>query len=194
MLEAPPSTSTDDLRSMLEAIADELMVEVRLSDAEEPALRLTGPVDEPDAGACDPVRVVTSTGLRPTRRWLGPVVADLVCVLALAIGGKNSHEAGDSDWVVLVIVWPFALAAAAAHVWLVARGAAGELGRPEGELVPGGDLRARHGATCDLRPRHGARLPCRRGPVPHPDDARLAGRGPAPHPPPRPDLMRIVRP
>ena len=37
VLEAPPSTSTDDLRSMLEAIADELMVEVRLSDAEEPA-------------------------------------------------------------------------------------------------------------------------------------------------------------
>ena len=26
------------------------------------------------------MRVVTSTGLRPTRRWLGPVVADLVCV------------------------------------------------------------------------------------------------------------------
>lgn len=81
------------------------------------------------------MRVVTSTGLRPTRRWLGPVVADLVCVLALAIGGKNSHEAGDSDWVVLVIVWPFALAAAAAHVWLVARGRRASRVWPEGELV-----------------------------------------------------------
>ncbi|GAW50554.1 MULTISPECIES: glycine cleavage system protein R [unclassified Nocardioides] len=36
VLEAPPSTSMDDLRSMLEAIADELMVEIRLSDAEHP--------------------------------------------------------------------------------------------------------------------------------------------------------------
>lgn len=37
VLEAPTSTSTDDLRSMLEAIADELMVEITLSDAEGPA-------------------------------------------------------------------------------------------------------------------------------------------------------------
>jgi glycine cleavage system regulatory protein len=36
VLEAPPSASLDDLRSMLEAIADELMVEIRLSDAEIP--------------------------------------------------------------------------------------------------------------------------------------------------------------
>jgi glycine cleavage system regulatory protein len=35
VLEAPPTTSMDDLRSMLEAIADELMVEIRLSDAED---------------------------------------------------------------------------------------------------------------------------------------------------------------
>jgi glycine cleavage system regulatory protein len=34
VLEAPPSTSMDDLRAMLEAIADELMVDIRLSDAE----------------------------------------------------------------------------------------------------------------------------------------------------------------
>ena len=81
------------------------------------------------------MRVVTSTGLRPTRRWLGPVVADLVCVLALAIGGKNSHEAGDSDWVVLVIVWPFSLAAAAVHVWLVAQGRQTSRVWPEGVLV-----------------------------------------------------------
>jgi glycine cleavage system regulatory protein len=34
VLEAPPETPLDDLRSTLEAIADELMVEIRLSDAE----------------------------------------------------------------------------------------------------------------------------------------------------------------
>jgi glycine cleavage system regulatory protein len=32
VLRAPPSTSTDELRSMLEGLADELMVEIRLSD------------------------------------------------------------------------------------------------------------------------------------------------------------------
>jgi glycine cleavage system regulatory protein len=37
VLEAPPATSMDDLRSMLEAIADELMVEITLSDVEDPA-------------------------------------------------------------------------------------------------------------------------------------------------------------
>jgi glycine cleavage system regulatory protein len=34
VLEAPPQTSVEDLRSELEAIADELMVEIRLSDAD----------------------------------------------------------------------------------------------------------------------------------------------------------------
>jgi glycine cleavage system regulatory protein len=34
VLEAPPDTRMDELRSMLEAIADELMVEIRLSDAD----------------------------------------------------------------------------------------------------------------------------------------------------------------
>jgi len=32
VLHAPPTTSTDELRSMLEGLADELMVEIRLSD------------------------------------------------------------------------------------------------------------------------------------------------------------------
>ena len=32
VLSAPPSASTDDLRAMLEGLADELMVEIRLSD------------------------------------------------------------------------------------------------------------------------------------------------------------------
>jgi glycine cleavage system regulatory protein len=35
VLEAPPATSMDDLRSTLEALADELMVEIRLSDVDD---------------------------------------------------------------------------------------------------------------------------------------------------------------
>lgn len=65
---------------------------------------------------------MTRTQPRPTGSWLWPLVADLACVLALAAGGKRSHEPGDSAWVVLAIVWPFALAAGVAHVWLVSRG------------------------------------------------------------------------
>jgi glycine cleavage system regulatory protein len=34
VLEAPPAVSLDQLRTMLEAIADELMVELHLSDAD----------------------------------------------------------------------------------------------------------------------------------------------------------------
>jgi Protein of unknown function (DUF3054) len=67
-----------------------------------------------------------------TPKRLGPLLADLVCVLALAIGGMNSHEAGDSDWVVLAIAWPFALAAVLAHVLLWWRG------RPSSRIWPGG--------------------------------------------------------
>lgn len=61
---------------------------------------------------------MTSTEPRPVARWLWPLVADLVCVVALAVGGKNSHEADASWWVVLAIVWPFAVAAVVAHVGL----------------------------------------------------------------------------
>jgi glycine cleavage system regulatory protein len=39
LLEAPRTTSMHDLRTMLEAIADELMVEITLSDAEDPTPR-----------------------------------------------------------------------------------------------------------------------------------------------------------
>jgi glycine cleavage system regulatory protein len=34
VLQAPPETSMNTLRSLLEAVADELMVEIRLSDPE----------------------------------------------------------------------------------------------------------------------------------------------------------------
>lgn len=56
-------------------------------------------------------------------------------MLALAVGGKSSHEAGDSDWVVLAIVWPFAVAAVLAHGWLLSRRRDARRVWPEAALV-----------------------------------------------------------
>ncbi len=64
-----------------------------------------------------------------------PVIADLICVLALALGGKSSHEPGDSDWVVLTIVWPFAAAVLLAHLLLVWRHRPARRPWPEGVVV-----------------------------------------------------------
>ncbi len=64
-----------------------------------------------------------------------PLLADLACTVAFAFGGKTSHEAGESDWVVLAIVWPFALAVAAAHAGLFAKGRRAERVWPEGVTV-----------------------------------------------------------
>ncbi len=58
-----------------------------------------------------------------------------MCVLALAVGGKSSHEANESDWVVLVIVWPYALAVGVAQVWLASRGRPARRAWPEGAIV-----------------------------------------------------------
>jgi len=70
-----------------------------------------------------------------TAGWGPPLLADLVCVLAFATGGKNTHEAGDSGWTVLVIAWPFALAAVLAHLLLLARGRATRGLWPAGAVV-----------------------------------------------------------
>lgn len=72
---------------------------------------------------------------RPTHRWLGPLVADLACVLALAVGGKSSHDASESDWAVVAIMWPYALAAGLAHAWLASRGRQTRQAWPEGAIV-----------------------------------------------------------
>ena len=78
---------------------------------------------------------MTSTEPRGSGRRWGPMVADLACVLALAVGGKSSHEASEPFWVVLAIVWPFALAAASAHLWLISRGRQTRRVWPEGVSV-----------------------------------------------------------
>jgi FtsH-binding integral membrane protein len=71
----------------------------------------------------------------PTTRWLPPVVAYLACVLVFALAGKTSHEASDSDWVVLAIVWPFALAVVLVHAGLVLRERPTRRLWPEGAVV-----------------------------------------------------------
>lgn len=58
-----------------------------------------------------------------------------MCVVALAAGGKNTHEASDSYWVVLAIAWPFALAAGLAHVWLTWQRRRAHRTWPEGAIV-----------------------------------------------------------
>jgi hypothetical protein len=77
---------------------------------------------------------MSTTGARRSV-WLWPVAADLLCVLALAFGGRNTHEAGESAWVVLVIAWPFALAAVLAHLVLASRERAAHRIWPEGAAV-----------------------------------------------------------
>ena len=77
----------------------------------------------------------TSPTRRESRTWLLPVAADLVCVLVFAVAGKGSHEAGASAWVVLAIVWPFALAALVAHAGLALAGRPAVRVWPEGAAV-----------------------------------------------------------
>ena len=78
---------------------------------------------------------MTSTAPRRTAGWLLPVVADLVCVLVFAAAGKGTHEASDSEWVVLAIVWPYALSVVLAHTGLLLRGRQTRRVWPEGAVV-----------------------------------------------------------
>jgi FtsH-binding integral membrane protein len=63
--------------------------------------------------------VVTTQAPTTTAGRLLPLVADLVCVLVFAAAGKSSHEASTSEWVVLAIVWPFAVSVVVAHAGLL---------------------------------------------------------------------------
>ena len=80
---------------------------------------------------------MTSEAPRPTAGWLLPIVADLVCVLVFAMAGKTSHEASTSDWVVLAIVWPYAVSVALAHAGLLLRRRPPRRVWPEGAVVLG---------------------------------------------------------
>lgn len=63
------------------------------------------------------------------------LLADLLCVLALALGGKSSHEPGESDLFVLTIAWPFVLAVLLAHALLRWRRRPARHLWPEGAVV-----------------------------------------------------------
>ncbi len=63
------------------------------------------------------------------------MVADLVCVLVFAAAGKGTHEANDSEWVVLAIVWPYALSVVLAHTGLLLRGRQTRRVWPEGAVI-----------------------------------------------------------
>ena len=52
------------------------------------------------------------------RLLIGALTADLVAVIAFAAAGRQSHEADGAVALVLVIAWPFALAALLAHAGL----------------------------------------------------------------------------
>jgi len=75
------------------------------------------------------------TPTRSTAHAVWPLLADLACVLALALGGKGSHEASASDWIVLTIAWPFAVAAVLAHAGLAVRRLAPARVWPAGAVV-----------------------------------------------------------
>lgn len=67
-------------------------------------------------------------------RYLAPL-ADLICLIAFAFGGKSSHEASDSTWVVLAIVWPFVVAAAVGWAGAMWNGMRGLRVWPGGVLI-----------------------------------------------------------
>ena len=58
-----------------------------------------------------------------SRVWAGALAADLLAVLTFAAAGRQSHEEGSSILLVLVIAWPFAVAAGLAYAGLRALGA-----------------------------------------------------------------------
>lgn len=78
---------------------------------------------------------MTKNAPHPAVRWLPPLLADLVCVLVFAFAGKSTHEASDSGWVVVAIVWPYALALALAHAGLLIRGRRTWRVWPEGAVI-----------------------------------------------------------
>lgn len=58
---------------------------------------------------------MTAPAARPV---VGALAADLVAVLVFAAAGRQSHEEGSSALLVLVIAWPFLVAALAAYAGL----------------------------------------------------------------------------
>ena len=58
-----------------------------------------------------------------------------MCVLVFATAGKSTHESSTSEWVVLAIVWPFALSVVLVHAGLLLPRRPTARTWPEGVLV-----------------------------------------------------------
>jgi len=78
---------------------------------------------------------MTLTDSKPLVWRLAPLVADLLCTLAFALGGRNTHEAEDPLGIVLVIAWPFAVSVVLVHALLLWRGRPTYRVWPEGVTV-----------------------------------------------------------
>jgi len=81
---------------------------------------------------------VSSTATSPRVRRaadIWAVVADLVCLLGFAAGGRSAHEAHSSWLILFVIVWPYALACLVVHDVLWRRGVSSRRVWPGGVAV-----------------------------------------------------------
>ncbi|WP_017935803.1 DUF3054 domain-containing protein [Nocardioides sp. Iso805N] len=63
------------------------------------------------------------------------LVADLVCVVAFAAGGKSAHDESSTWWVIARIAWPFALACLLGWAYVARRGWDPRQVRPAGIAV-----------------------------------------------------------
>jgi FtsH-binding integral membrane protein len=66
---------------------------------------------------------------------LVPLVLDLVCVIAFAIGGKSAHESSAGAWVVARIAWPYVVALALGWIGAMWNGMRGLRIWPGGVLI-----------------------------------------------------------
>jgi hypothetical protein len=69
------------------------------------------------------------------RSALWPLVADLICVVAFAAGGKSAHDDASTWWVIARIAWPYALACLLGYAILWRRGWDPLRWRPSGFTV-----------------------------------------------------------
>lgn len=67
-------------------------------------------------------------------RYLAPL-ADLVCLVAFAVIGRQTHESSSSGWVVLAILWPFLVAATVGWIGAMWNGMRGLRVWPGGVLI-----------------------------------------------------------
>lgn len=59
--------------------------------------------------------------MRTPKAWW-PLLADLVCVVAFAAGGKSEHDESAAWWVIARIAWPFLVACLLGWLVVVRRG------------------------------------------------------------------------